>query len=98
MKLSGLTGGVGWLNPGRRLAIGAWRGREGGRSGFGMRLFVAHTLSVVLVGGSGYLLLDRALRHWMVEQYATLQQADARSIEASASEAGSSSPSTPAPA
>jgi len=53
-----------------------------GRRGFGVRLFVALAVTLVAIGGVGYVLMARQLRHGQIAEYERTLQADARSFEA----------------
>jgi diguanylate cyclase (GGDEF)-like protein len=48
---------------------------------FGIRLFATVALTFVLIGVSGYLLLERNLAHGQISDYASGQRADAKAFE-----------------
>ncbi len=77
------------LDPRRRLAERRVAAENGSAFSFGARLFAAITLTLVLIGVVGYVLIDRNLEHRQIESYAANLRADARGFEESGARASS---------
>jgi diguanylate cyclase (GGDEF)-like protein len=77
-----------WL-PARRAAR-----EESSAFAFGVRLLATVVLTFVLVGGAGYVLLERTLAHRQITDYAATQRGDAKAIEHEAARAASPADAT----
>jgi len=69
------------LHPLRRLRDSHVGGRDSSTLAFGLRLFATVALTLALIGGTGYVLLERTLAHLQISEYAESQRADAKAFE-----------------
>jgi hypothetical protein len=77
------------LHPGRWLQKRRPSGEDGSAYAFGVRLVATVALTFALVGFTSYVLLVRTLAQQQVTQYAAVQRADAKALEAVGSRATS---------
>ena len=82
----GLVGAGGAVSGSGRSLRRRARFAGDGTVGFALRLVAAFTLTLLLVGVVGFLLMDHELRRSQVQSHAAMQQADARTFEAKGAE------------